>query len=142
MLVVKVEGLAELEKRMRELEPKLAKAALRSAVNAGSQVIKKEAKALAPVNTGRLARKAIYVARSRGESHSHRETYKVGVRLGRKEAQKGMDAFYWWYLEYGTKFISARPFMRPAFEKKKNEAFEAIKKKLKEKLDQITSRLT
>lgn len=138
-LTAEVEGMAALERRMRGLEPKLAKSALRAAVNAGAQVIKKEAKSLAPIDTGKLSKRAIYVQRSRRGSSRSREEYKVAVRLGKKDQEKSRDAFYWWYIEFGTKFLAARPFMRPAFEKMKFVAVEKIKAKLLEKLDKLTA---
>lgn len=39
-----------------------------------------------------------------------------------------------WYLEYGTSKMKARPFMAPALERRKEEAQEIIKDKLKEAL--------
>lgn len=162
---MEIQGLADLERRMRQLGPKLAKNALRSAVNAGAQVIKKEAQARAPENTGKLKKKAIYVTRSREESSDSKQTYKVAVRMGRKEQKKGRDAYYWWWVEFGTKahLIKAkiskvlsgggetfgremhhpgtkpRPFLAPAFEAKKMQALERIKQKLKQRLDALTN---
>lgn len=136
---MKIEGLAELEIKMRQLGPKLAKQALRSAVNAGSQVIKKEAQVLAPKDTQTLARKAIYVYRSREHSTPTSETYFVGVRQGSREKRKGRDAFYWRFLEFGTKFLAARPFMVPAFEHKKVEAVQKIAQKLRDRLDKLAN---
>lgn len=132
---IEVEGLKELRMKMEQLGPKLAKRGLRSAANAGIQVIKKEAKALAPMDTGRLKKKAIYVKRSKSESSPTKEVYILGVRVGRKEQKKERDAYYWFFHEFGTRFIAARPFIRPAFETKKYEALEKFKQKLKEKLD-------
>lgn len=143
MISAKVEGLSELSRRMKELEPKLRKSALRSAVSAGAQVIKKEAQTLAPVGTARLQKKAIYVTRSKRDSSNGVETFKVAVHQWRKggniDAYGEKDAFYWRFLEFGTKFISARPFLRPAFESKKMEALEAMKQKLFQKLEQLTA---
>lgn len=136
-ITMEVHGLRELEQKLRGLGPKLRERAVRSALNAGAQVIKKEAIALAPVDTGRLADKAIYVTRVREEQTLTKEVYAVAVRHGRKEAQKDRDAFYWKFLEFGTKFLAARPFLVPAFESKKQEAFEKIKQKLRERIEAL-----
>lgn len=130
VVTAKVEGLRELDQELRALGPRLARGGLRSAVNAGAQVIKKAAQSLAPVRTGRLSRKAIYVRRAKELSSSFSQSYVVAVRTGRKQAKKDRDAYYWWFLEFGTRFVAAMPFMRPAFEGKKNEAFSAIRGKL------------
>jgi HK97 gp10 family phage protein len=139
-MTMRVHGLVELERTMKELGPKLARNALRSAVNAGAQVIKKEAQGLAPIDTGRLAQKAIYVTRSRSDSGPGKETYLVGVRQGRREQQKDRDAFYWKFVEFGTKFVHARPFLRPAFENKKVEAVARMTEKLKKALERLANK--
>jgi len=130
-ITVKVTGLKELDKELRGLGEKVARKALRSAVNTGAQVIKKEAKLLAPKDTGRLSKKAIFVKRAREKGGKFKEVYIVGVRTGRREGEKNRNAFYWFFHEFGTKFLAARPFLVPAFETKKREAFEAIKNKLR-----------
>lgn len=130
---IKVEGLAELQRRMHELPQKLARSGLRSATNAGIQVIKKEAQAMAPEDTGRL-KKAIFVKRSKSESSMTKEVFMVAVRVGRKAQQKAQDAYYWFMQEFGTQKQAAQPFMRPAFESKKQEAFEKFREKLRERL--------
>jgi HK97 gp10 family phage protein len=140
---IKVEGLAELDRKLRSLGPKIARSALRSSLNAAAQVIKKDAILRAPVLTGRLAKKAIYVTRSRSSATPTKEVYVVGVRQwkrgGKVKAYGPQDAFYWRFLEFGTKHIAARPFLVPAFETKKQEAFERFKQKLREKIAQLTS---
>jgi len=130
MISAKIEGLNDLVKRMKTLEPKLAKSALRSAVGAGAQVINKEAQSIVTVDEGDT-KKAIHKKRSRRESNNHRETFTVGV--------KNNKAPGWWHLEFGTKNMAAKPFLRPAFESKKMEAVLAIKTKLFQKLEQLTS---
>lgn len=132
VVTAKVEGLRELDRDLRALGPSLARGGLRAAVNAGAQVIKKAAQAFAPVLTGRLSRKAIYVRRAKELSNNYSQNYVVAVRTGTKHAKKDRDAYYWWFLEFGTRFMAAMPFMRPAFESKKTEAFQAIRDKLKD----------
>lgn len=131
---MKVDGLAILERKMREFGPKLARRGLRSSAYAGIQVIKKEAQAMAPVRTGRLSQKAIYVKLSK-ESTQYTAAYSLGVRVGRREAKRERDAYYWFMVEYGTKFMAAMPFLRPAFESKKMEALQRFTNKLKQFVD-------
>ena len=52
---VEIEGLKELQAALLELPVKTAKNALRSAVNAGASVVRKEARQRAPVYTGPVA---------------------------------------------------------------------------------------
>lgn len=138
MISAKVEGLSELSRRMKELEPKLRKSALRAAVSAGAQVIKKAAVSIVSVDTGQTKR-GIYATRSKRGSSPGVETFVVGVRTGAKYAEKGTAAAFWWHLEFGTQHMPAKPFLRPAFENKKMEAVEAMKQKLFQKLEQLTA---
>ncbi|MES2218359.1 MAG: HK97-gp10 family putative phage morphogenesis protein [Pseudomonadota bacterium] len=149
-----VEGLKELADALRTFSDKLAKKALRSAVNAGATVIKKEMVANAPVLSGAL-KANIYQRQIREESNAQQQTYFVGVRNGKakyantaknrraglagKEYKNGGKTFYWKFLEFGTSTIVARPFVRPAFEEQKEAAVEAIKEKLKVNIDRIAA---
>ena len=156
-VTVKVEGLKELAERLRSFGPKLARNGLRAAVSAAAQVIRKEAQDRVPVDTG-LLRSEIYRKQIREQSSDTKQTYYVGVRKYKKKyantkhnirkgriTQSGkslktyetQDAFYWRFLEFGTPKMAARPFMRPAFESKKNEAVERMKEKLAERIKKI-----
>lgn len=54
MITIKVEGLQDLERRLREFGPKVAKNGLRAANFAGAQVFREAVKQTAPVRTGQL----------------------------------------------------------------------------------------
>jgi HK97 gp10 family phage protein len=150
-LVMRVEGLDELAQKMRMMAPRLAKNGLRAAVYAGAKVIRDEARLRAPRWTGPVSkghpppgtlRRSIIMKQIREQSDARRQTFYVAVRHGkqyRNQGKKGnlsQDAFYWRFVEFGTVKMSARPFMRPAFEAKKREAVEAIKQRLAEKVEE------
>jgi HK97 gp10 family phage protein len=126
--VVKVEitGLNELNRRLKALGPFIASKVLGGAVNAGAQVIRKDAQSRTPVDTGML-QKSLFVKRLTAKDFPNAQ-YIVGVRKGKKKE----GAFYWRFVEFGTKSMGARPFLRPAFEAKKNDAAETIKSRLRE----------
>ena len=131
-----ITGLKELQKALAELPQGIARNVLRGAVNAGATVIKTEAKARAPALTGVLKR-ALYQKQIREKSNLLLQTFFVGVRQGKssKKTKKGViDAFYARFVEFGTSKMPARPFMRPAFESKKEAAVQAIK-------DYLTTRI-
>jgi HK97 gp10 family phage protein len=44
------------------------------------------------------------------------------------------DAFYWPFVEFGTAKVRARPFLRPAFEARKERAVEASIKVFRERV--------
>ena len=135
-VTVRVTGMKELAAKLQSFGPKLARNGLRAAVSAGAEVIRKDVQARAPVDEGTL-RRAVYKKQIREESNNTKQTFYVGVRSGKKYQKKKQDAWYWRFLEFGTKYIAARPFVRPAFESKKNEAVERMKEKLAERIKKI-----
>lgn len=154
MIELKIDGLQELEKKLREMAPDLARNALRAAVGAAAKVVKDEASTRAEPHkkTGALQAN-IYAKRDRKRSNDFGQTYIVGVRNGqakyannkknRRAGRAGKtyeDAgatFYWRFLEFGTVKMSPKPFLRPAFETKKVEAVEAIKERLWKRIEKI-----
>jgi HK97 gp10 family phage protein len=130
MIEVKVEGMEALKREFAKLPQELHAKALRLAVNAAAGVVRKQAMTTAPVDT-RVLRKAIYQTRSRSESSASQETAIVGIRFGKKYRRRGMDAWYWKFIEFGTSKLSARPFLRPAFESTKSKQVDAIVARLR-----------
>lgn len=133
-----VKGLAELSKKLKELPLKVAKNALRASVNAGAEVIRKDAMNRVPVDTGKL-KKSIYKKQIREKSNTFQQTFFVGARNGKKYRATNKDAYYWRFLEFGTSKMPANPFLRPAFDSRKNDAVKAIGDKLKERIDKFAS---
>lgn len=135
-----ITGLKELRAALLELPKGIAKNVLRGAVGAGAAVVRVEAKNRAPQHTGSVSqghpppgtlKKAIYQKQIKEKSNSQQQTFFVGVRQGKhsRNSKKGLlDAFYARFIEFGTSKMSAKPFMRPAFEAKKEAAVQAIKK--------------
>jgi len=133
-----VTGLRELEAALKSLPDRIARNVLRGAVAAGAAVVRKEARDLAPKSEGPQSdghvpgtlKRAIYQKQIRERSSLLQQTFFVGVRRGRsaKSSAKGViDAWYAHFVEFGTSKMSARPFMRPAFEGKKRSAVDAIR---------------
>lgn len=142
MMTVEVKGLSELSRDMKALGPKIALKALRGALVAGAGVVKKDVIARVPVKTGTL-KKAVYIKRMT-KQNPFAERVIVGIRHGRgtwkkKDGQvdKSNDAFYWKFLEFGTKFISRQNFVVNSFESKKDQALTKIKEVLTRKIAQI-----
>lgn len=140
---VKIEGLDLFARALKLLPQKVAGKSLRRAVAAAGKVVRDEAKIKAPVLTGPVAeghpppgtlKRAIAFGRSRRNSGAGREVFNVFVRQAKNGSvgQKGVkrygkfDAYYARFVEFGTSKMAARPFLRPAFEAKKNDAAQAI----------------
>lgn len=145
-----VKGTAELVNALQVLPDRVAKNGLRASVYAGAKVVRDEAKSRAPVAQqvrdprhpppGTL-RRSIIMKHIRGLSNLTRQTFFVTVRQGKKYRNQGkkknlsQDAFYWRFVEFGTRKMAARPFLRPALEAKRYEAAEAIKTRLAERIE-------
>ncbi len=122
---VHVTGLKELEKKLIELGPKIGRKALKGALVAGAKEIKKEAQRLSPIKTGRL-RKAMYI-KTMSKPNPFKENVIFGVRHGRKMSKRDLDAYYWTFQEFGTKFITAVHFVENAFQNAKERALSKFK---------------
>lgn len=139
-------GFKELANALRELGPRVAKNTLRRSVAAGATIIRKEAMDRAPVDTGEM-RKDIQVKRERDTKGEMSAKYSVFVRAGKKSRLSGRarnvqkDSYYWKFVELGTSKMAARPFMRPAFESRKEDAVKAIGEKLDEGIQKAAREL-
>lgn len=134
-LTVQVIGLQELERKLKALGPTIARKSLRSALVAGAKLVKKEAIALAPEKTGRL-RRAMYVKKM-NKPNPFAENVIVGVRHGKKMSRRDLDAYYWTFHEFGTKFIEGVHFITRAFEATKEQALDKFKEVLTENIKKL-----
>jgi len=130
---INVEGLAELERALRALPAEVAGkngGPLLSAVRKMAQVIRDEARVLAPEDTGRLKR-AIFMRRAPGDGRGTEEVL-IGARPG-KNRNDPRGAYYYLFQELGApnKGIVAQPFLRPAYDTKKVEVTEVFKREFK-----------
>lgn len=147
---VRIEGLAQLERALRELPERIAHRALRVSVYAGAKVIRDAARAQAPKAAQSLGHKrpspgtlkrSVIMKHIRELSGGGRQTFYVLVRQGRKYRNQGkrgnlsQDAWYWRFVEFGTRKMNARPFLRPALESRRREAVGAIKQRLTQRIE-------
>jgi HK97 gp10 family phage protein len=153
----KIEGLAELGKALRELPERVARNGLRVSVYAGAKVVRDEARARAPKAAQSLGpnqpppgtlKRSVIMKHIPELSSLTRQTFFVTVRHGkkyRKQGKKGnlsQDAWYWRFVEFGTRKMRARPFLRPALEAKRREAGQAMKDRLSERIEMEASKLS
>lgn len=103
-----IEGLAELQQKLKALA-KLGdpRGALMDVVQTGAQPIVNEMKKASPVDEGNL-KKSI---------HERVMAYGDGVF-----ARIGPGVEYGIYLEFGTRYMAAQPYVRPGYERGKRQA--------------------
>jgi HK97 gp10 family phage protein len=143
---IKLQGFAELQKRIAEFGPKIAANEQRNATRAAAVVFRDAVRASAPVRTG-LLKASVVVNKRRSTEGPHVVRYGVRLKPGKKQTygntranrrsgrvgkkyQTDSPAFYGKFLEYGTSKMTARPFMRPAFGPNVSRALEAFKARL------------
>lgn len=115
-VTLEISGLKELADKMRSLGPELNKKALRAGVSAAARIVRDDARARNPDDTGKTE-KAIISKYVKKESNNFKQTYIVTVHR---------RAWYWRFVEFGTANLAARPFLRPAFEASKSKLVAAI----------------
>ena len=120
----------ELRHRLYEIGDKV----LTNAVRAGANVIRKDAKARAPVGTGPTGKY--------GHLKDNIRVSKIKTRAGGVAlALHTHKAFWGMFAEFGTRHSPARPFMRPAFDNNVNEALAVIGKRLGNNIEKSAEKL-
>jgi len=129
---------------------RIANRGLRASVYAGAKVIRDEARARAPKAAQSLGpkqpppgtlKRSVIMKHIRELSSGGRQTFYVMVRHGKKYQKQGkrgtlsQDAWYWRFLEFGTRKMAARPFLRPALEARRTQAVDAIKERLRQRIE-------
>lgn len=103
-----VRGARELDRALRGLDRKIRRKVLLSGLRAVATPIKQDMARRAPHRTGSGQLRESIIVRTSPRRQSQHE---AEVRIG-----PARSAFYGMFFEYGTRFMPARPFMRPAFD--------------------------
>lgn len=132
----KINGLKELNRELKALPEDMRNKALNGAVGAATRVLRDEAIQNAPVDSGNL-KSAIFsgIAPKSKRFSKWVSMYRVGIRkrgkitpLSQGGKKRSNLAYYAKFIEEGGFFRGGRvprpaqPFMRPAFDSKKEEA--------------------
>lgn len=154
---IKIEGLREIQRAMRDLPQRVERRLLEKSLIAGAVLVRDEARRLAPIlqipdprrRAGTL-RRAIRVGRVRPEQYTatvwvrmraltRRQVTKFKkTRRGAAGAENPNDPFYWRFVEFGTSKMTARPFLRPAFEARK---FAAVKRAIEDARNRVQTEI-
>jgi HK97 gp10 family phage protein len=164
---VRVAGLRELLDGLSKLPFELGKGAIYSALGGAGAIVRKEAQARVPVLSGSdpavaagrrkpgTLKRAIRVSRSK-INRGQNGRFEVIVRVkplkgkqvakfkqssGLKAAMNPDDPYYWWWVEFGTSKMAARPFLRPAFEQTKSAQLDAMRKRMRAGLDRAARKI-
>ena len=145
---VRVDGLAELRRNIAKLGDGMARRVYQKAVGAGGKVVAAAAKAQVPRRTGALGKSiaARVSSKPREELFGVKITVKAGLfssqrtarRRGRSRKGKGGSGIYkpdaveryYRFLETGTKYHPATPFLKPSLEGSAAKVLAVIKGEL------------
>lgn len=142
MGMIQIDGLRDLEEKLRSYSDRMAKDILQGAIKEGAKVIQKQCKEYAPksdaphilkvkgkptvINPGNL-RKLIRVKVDKSGTRGYKISYEVYV--------KNQSGWYWKFVEFGTSKMMGQTFMRSGFEMAKESAVEAIERYISERLE-------
>lgn len=131
--VVKLHGLDDVRRALRRLPKEIRNKELQKALRPGARIIANAAKALAPRGEGfyrqfrgkkgTLAQSI--VIRREGKRYL-RDAAKLKIGVLHSQRDPNIGAYYWRFVEFGTRKMPAKPFMVPAFESMKYAANKAI----------------
>jgi HK97 gp10 family phage protein len=138
---IKLEGGAELERKLKAIDAKLAKSIVKKALRAGAKVVLKAAKAKAPRKSGLLV-KSLKVRSAKAKKGA------VRMAVQTREGDFKGETFYAAFTEFGhrignrklgnaRKVVEAKPFLGPAFDASKDEAARAITETIKQGLSDL-----
>lgn len=139
-------GLANLSRDLELLSKAESRQVLRRSVRAGAELIAEEVKNNAPEQTGKLKRNIVVLFGKGAQGTAVAGVHIRGVNPDTGNSDKTMkaaspnNAFYWRFLEEGTSKMSAKPFVRPAFDSKQEEAAEAAFAEMTRAFDEAISK--
>jgi HK97 gp10 family phage protein len=133
---VKIEGLAEVAEGLEELPKATATNVLKRALLKAANPIAQTAKRLAPRLSGQLQQSIEPGTKlSRRQKSLYHKESKVEIFVGPAALAQAITQ------EFGTVFHGAQPFMRPAWDANKREAFNLIKEELANEIEKARARI-
>lgn len=145
---VSIQGLDGLLRSLREAPKAIQGRAVQAGMRKGGNIIRDDARRRAPKASGFMAsqivtRRANAKGRQRAGVGQGGEYFTVGVKSGRRRKYANTNrnqrrgrtgktyvdrgwAYYWRFLEFGTKKMRASPFLTPAGEAKGPEAAQVV----------------
>ena len=128
---VKLTGIDAIDKKLKELEPKLANKLSTKVMRKAAKPVLAAARAKVPVDEGTLKKSLTIRAMTRRHKH------KVGARVMTKPPSKWQksigsrgDAFHALFVEFGWKYGAPQPFLIPALREKESEVKAILKEEV------------
>lgn len=122
MMQHSVEGFREADAKLAALIGGLDPARERAILHEGAALIVDEAKRLAPYKTGQLRGSIRVVDDREGLLLYGRLSQGIAIYVGPVGSIEDGDVYYAKFQEFGTRYMRAQPFMRPAIAARRDEA--------------------
>ena len=124
-----IKGFKELDRLLQQLPSRVESRVLQAATQAGARVIAKEVKANAPVGSGKQSPASkLYKRLSQNIKVQALKNVRAKGRRGSRVFTG--QAFWGLFLEFGTRYIAARPWFRPAIDRGVPGAIKKLKESL------------
>ncbi len=135
MFSLSIKGSKKLNKKLNNMKLGVARKIVRPALHSALVPVVQTAKALAPVESGRLKKTIKSFVKS-----SRRRGAIGQVRTGtRRQLRIPPDSKYYYpaAIEYGTRHMAARSFLRSALGRQKNRALKILGREIDQRLRKI-----
>jgi HK97 gp10 family phage protein len=159
-VTVRVDGLKQLEQAIDELTLDMSRRVVRGALRDAAQPVVRGARVRAPVLTRAhpnrvpgTIRRNIAVFNSKDARRQGMVGVYIRVRrlskgaisafkraTGRKGAQNPFDPFYWWFLEFGTRYIRKRRYLSDAFDAARGQVLDIFGRRVGERIARANRR--
>lgn len=138
-MFIEVTGLEEVRHTLGEVAPREAANLIRTVVQDVALRVAKDVKASAPIATGSL-RAGVRVSRRKMGRSGPKSVVTFARRRDKDGVKIGKTVFYWKFIEYGTRKMSAKPFVGPIKEKYAAEMPRIMRESFGKKLEQYLAR--
>lgn len=145
---IKITGLDDLIAKLKDLGPKMRKRVVKNSINAAARIVRDSARREAPVlkratktRTPGLLQKSIIVRNSKRDRRAGAIGAFVNVRPAKgiaKGAKTGRDPFYWRFVEFGTRKMDKKEFLKPSGAKLP-QALDVFKAQMVKWFDKVNS---
>lgn len=149
----KLHGFEEMVKLLKVLPDETKLKALRPETREMGELLRGIAVQLSPYRTGALRRSIRRIEKRLSQEwlsvHGLRvvtrrkSTRRMGVLEGNAKGKQGAvdDPYYWFFQEFGTVHMTAKPFLRPALEDHREEYIDSFRRGFGSRLERLVKKL-
>lgn len=137
---LQIEGLQEMQSLLEDFAPNVARNLARSVTLDIAKQIMTDAKQNVPVDTGILKRSLKAVRRRSSPNNPKASVVARAVKTRRNGNVTTQSANHWVFVEYGTRKMNARPFIKPASDRMKARMPQVMREAFGRKFEEMLAR--